>query len=112
MSKAIEVVLLFRNPLLALLAGLVVLGGCIAAYAAGKRGAFVIPAALLGLFYAHLWLVSTGDALEVTRHALLANFQLHLGIWLGALWRLDALLVAQRTDADGSPDGGSSAANR
>jgi hypothetical protein len=92
-SEVFEAVFLFRNPLAALLLGVIVLAGCIAAYATGKRGAYVVAAAMLALFYPQLWLVWVGDALEVTRHALLANLQLHLGIWLGALWILDAVLT-------------------
>jgi hypothetical protein len=30
----------------------------------------------------HLYLVWHGDALDVDRHAVLANLQFHLGVWL------------------------------
>jgi hypothetical protein len=91
---------MLRNPLLALLVGVSMFCSCLAAYLAGKRGPFVIAAALLAFFYAHLWLVWTGEAEEVTRHALLVNLQLHLGIWLSGLWLLDAVLLHSATVTD------------
>jgi hypothetical protein len=40
----------------------------------------------------YLWIVWISDALEVTRHSLLASVQLRVGVWLGILWVIDALL--------------------
>jgi hypothetical protein len=89
-SRFLEAFVFVRNPLLVALAGLAILGGCVVALLKGRRGAFVVAAALLALTYPHLWLVWTGGALEVSRHSLLASFQLRLGIVLGAVWLLDA----------------------
>jgi hypothetical protein len=101
-SHFLEATVFWRNPVLIALAALVLLGLCIVAYARGLRGPYWIAGALLALSYAHLWLVWMGGALEVSRHSLLASVQLRLGIWLAALWLLDALLTsrsAQVTEA-------------
>jgi hypothetical protein len=42
----------------------------------------------------HLYLVWHGDALDVERHAVLANVQFHLGAWLLFVLLLDRFLVS------------------
>ena len=85
-----------RNPAIVVLAALAVLATSMYALATKRRGAFVVAAAIIVLTYPHLWLVWTGDALEVTRHSLLASVMLRIGIWLGALWLLDSFLTDRR----------------
>lgn len=60
---------------------------------------FVVAAGLIALAYPHLLLVWIGGALEVTRHSLLASIQLRLGLWLAAVWLLDAFLTHETADA-------------
>jgi hypothetical protein len=73
---------------LALLAiGLVVLGSQIA------RSILLVGGALVVLTYVHMWVVWTGDAVELERHGLGAAVQLQVGLWLLSLGLLDALLL-------------------
>jgi hypothetical protein len=44
------------------------------------------------LTYPHLWTVWTGDAFDVTRHALAASFQLPVGLSLLSVAALDAFM--------------------
>jgi hypothetical protein len=60
-----------------------------------------LPVALTALTYPHLWAVWTGDAFDVTRHALAASIQLRLGLWLTSLAVLDAWLSSR--DVSPSP---------
>ena len=94
-----EAAFFVRNPAIVVLAALAVLATSIYALATKRRGAFVVAAAIIALTYPHLWLVWTGDALEVTRHSLLASVMLRIGIWLGALWLLDSFLTDRRHHA-------------
>lgn len=94
-SKLFEALVFWRNPVLVALGALAVFVAAVVALVRGLRGVFVIGAALVALAYPHLWLVWTGGALEVARHSILASFQLRLGIWLGACWIVDAVLVAR-----------------
>jgi type IV secretory pathway VirB2 component (pilin) len=97
-SGGLEKVFEVRNPALAIgwaIALLVVM--LFAAWRYRRRGVYVIAAALLLAAYPHLWLVWVGDAEEVTRHSLLATVQLHLGLWLGTVWLLDAFLTREPT---------------
>jgi hypothetical protein len=94
-SHFLEATLFWRNPALVAFVALALLGLCIVAYARGLRGPYWIGAALLVFAYAHLWLVWMGGALEVARHSLLASVQIRLGIWLAALWLLDAFLTTR-----------------
>jgi hypothetical protein len=94
-----EAAFFVRNPAIVMLAALAVLVTSIYALATKRRGAFVVAAAIIALTYPHLWLVWTGDALEVTRHSLLASVMLRIGIWLGALWLLDSFLTERRHHA-------------
>jgi hypothetical protein len=91
-----EAAFFVRNPALVILAALAVLAASIYALAIKRRGPFVVAAAIIALTYPHLWLVWTGDALEVTRHSLLASVMLRIGIWLGALWLVDNFLSDRR----------------
>ena len=98
-----EAVFFVRNPFVVVLAALAVLAISIYALATKRRGVFVVAAAIIALTYPHLWLVWTGDALEVTRHSLLASVMLRIGIWLGALWLLDHFLIERRhQDSNGT----------
>ncbi len=99
-SKFLEAVLFVRNPLLLALWSLVTLALCVVALLRGWRGVFVLAGSLVALTYPHLWLVWVGGALEVARHSLLASMQLRLGLWLSALWLLDALLTKQAARND------------
>ena len=94
-----EAVFFVRNPAIVVIAALAVLALSIYALATKRRGPFVVAAAVIALTYPHLWLVWTGDALEVTRHSLLASVMLRIGIWLGALWLLDTF-VPKRDETD------------
>lgn len=103
----LEAVFFVRNPLAVVLAALAVLATSIYALATkrrdGHQGAFVVAAAIIALTYPHLALVWTGDALEVTRHSLLASVMLRIGIWLGAIWLLDHFLTERRhQDSNGT----------
>jgi hypothetical protein len=54
-----------------------------------------VALALLGLAYVHLWVVWTGDAVELERHGLVAAIQIVLGLWLLAVGLLDALVASR-----------------
>jgi hypothetical protein len=82
---------------LALLAiGLVVLGSQVA------RPILVVACGLILLTYVHLWVVWTGDAVELQRHGLSAAWQLHIGGWLLTLGLLDAVLVRRSAPLAGA----------
>lgn len=91
-SNALETVFFARNPPFVAVWAVVTVLLAALAFMRRRRGVFVIAAALLLLVYPHLWLIWVGGALEVTRHSLLASVQLRLGLWLGAVWLLDAAL--------------------
>jgi hypothetical protein len=57
------------------------------------RPLLVAGCGLIVLTYVHLWVVWTGDAVELQRHGLSAAVQLQLGLWLLTLGLLDALLL-------------------
>jgi hypothetical protein len=88
------------NPTLLVVASVLLLAACTWLWVRGRRGPFLFAAALVLLAYVHLWLVWTGDALEVTRHSVVAATQLRLGLWLGLLWVIDA--AVGHPDADGA----------
>jgi hypothetical protein len=96
LSQALEAVFFARNPLLNACWAVMILALAASAVLRRIRGVFVIAAALVALSYPHLWLIWIGDALEVTRHSLLASVQLRLGLWLGTVWLLDAILESRR----------------
>ena len=73
-----------------LAAGLVVLGSQVV------RSVLVVACGLIVLTYVHIWVVWTGDAVELARHGLGAAVQLLLGLWLLTLGLLDALLLRLR----------------
>jgi hypothetical protein len=91
-AKAVEAVVFPRSPrvvlgwLLLLVVGLACLGAGVA------RPNLVVGGALLALAYVHLWVVWTGDAVELERHGLGAAVQLQLGLWLLSVGLVDALL--------------------
>jgi hypothetical protein len=88
----VEAVVFPRSPrvvlgwLLLLVVGLACLGAGVA------RPNLVVGGALLALAYVHLWVVWTGDAVELERHGLGAAVQLQLGLWLLSVGLVDALL--------------------
>ena len=96
-SHVLESVFEVRDPALAITWTVALLVLMSLAWVRRVRGVFVIAFALLLAVYPHLWLVWVGDAEEVTRHSLLATVQLHLGLWLGTVWLVDAYLA--RKDA-------------
>jgi hypothetical protein len=85
-----------RNPALAITWAVALLVLMALAWRRRLRGAYVIAAALVLAAYPDLWLVWVGDAEEVTRHSVLATLQLHLGLWLGTVWLVDAYLARER----------------
>ena len=95
-SQALERVFFVRNPLLVACWALLVLALAAVAFIRRVRGAFDVAFALVALTYPHLWIVWIGDALEVTRHSLLASVQLRIGLWLSVVWLLDAALDRRR----------------
>jgi hypothetical protein len=99
-SQLLETVVFIRNPLVLLISAAVVITSSVLLRRRRGRGPYVIASALILLTYFHLWLVWSGGALEVTRHSLVASIQLRLGLWLGALWIVDALIVARRASDD------------
>jgi hypothetical protein len=101
-SQLLETGVFIRNPLALLLSAAVIVISCILVRRRRAGGPYVIAAALILLTYAHLWLVWTGGALEVTRHSLVASVQLRLGLWLGAFWIIDAMLAPRRPSEDTS----------
>jgi hypothetical protein len=105
LSHALDTVVFIMNPWALAIAAAIQLALSIVFWFSGYRGPFAIAAALIALVYVHLWLVFTGDAIEVTRHSVVASIQLRLALWLCALWLVDALLAGRRTPPDVSaPD--------
>jgi hypothetical protein len=97
-AKRIETVVFPRSP--AVLIGWIALVALALAVTGVKRGwprAATLPAVLILLTYPHLWAVWTGDAFDVTRHALGASVQLRLGLWLATVALLDAWLPRRDT---------------
>jgi len=56
--------------------------------------------AFLLLSIPHLYLVWHGDALDVARHAVLANIQFHLGVWLLIVLYVDRVITNQVSHLD------------
>jgi hypothetical protein len=76
--------------------GLAVLGSRVV------RPVLVVACGLILLVYPHLWVVWTGDAVELARHGLSAALQLQLGLWLLSLGLFDALLLRFARTPDGA----------
>ena len=95
-ADAVEKLVFPRSPravlvwMALLAAGLVVLGSQVV------RSVLVVACGLIVLTYVHIWVVWTGDAVELARHGLGAAVQLLLGLWLLTLGLLDALLLRLR----------------
>jgi hypothetical protein len=89
-SHFLEAVIFVRNPLLLALWAIATLAACVFAAVQRRWGVWIVAALLVALTYPHLWLVWGGGALEVARHSLMASIQLRIGLWLSAIWLLDA----------------------
>jgi hypothetical protein len=93
----IETVVYPRSPRV-LLAWLIVM---VLALAAAIRWRVRVPlaevaVALLALVYVHLWIVWSGDGVELGRHGLVAALQLVLALWLLSIGLIDAALLRLR----------------
>jgi hypothetical protein len=99
-SQLLETIVFIRSPLTLVIAAALIIVSCIFVRRRRRHGPYVFAAALILLTCPHLWLVWKGGALEVTRHSLVASVQLRLGLWLGALWIIDALLVPRGRSDD------------
>ena len=103
-GRSIERWVFPRSP--RVLVGWLVLDALALAYTVRRRGwprAAMLPVVLVVLTYAHLWAIWTGDAFDVTRHALAASVQLRLGLWLTTVAVLDAWLPAPAPDEAPAP---------
>lgn len=97
-AKVFDAVFFVRNPVvLVVWSGLVLAAAAFVLARRRKLGVLAIAVGLVALTYPHLWLVWVGGALEVSRHSLLASIQLRLGLWLGTVWLIDALLAPRVT---------------
>ena len=56
----------------------------------------LIPVGLVLLSVPHAWLIWHGDAMEISRHALMPALQIRLGLMLGVFFTLDGLLTGRR----------------
>jgi hypothetical protein len=93
-AASIESIVYPRSPWIVLAWLVGVLVALAAALRAGMRVRLAgIALALLALAYVHLWVVWTGDAVELERHGLVAALQIVLGLWLLSLSLIDALLL-------------------
>lgn len=61
-----------------------------------KRRLFWIILAFLLLAVPQLYLIWHGDALDVERHAVVMNIQIHLGIWWMVLFQVDSFLANRK----------------
>jgi hypothetical protein len=61
-----------------------------------NRGVFWVIAVFFLLSIPHLYLVWHGDALDVERHAVIANVQFHLSVWLLLVLALDKVIPNRR----------------
>jgi hypothetical protein len=90
-ARWIENVVFPRSP--RVLAGWLAVDAIALAITVRRRGwihSATVPVVLVLLTYPHLWAVWTGDAADVSRHALAASVQLRLGLWLLAAAIVDA----------------------
>ncbi len=103
-GRSIERWVFPRSP--RVLIGWLILDALALVYTVRRRGwprAATLPVVLVVLTYPHLWAVWTGDAFDVTRHALAASVQLRIGLWLTAVALFDGWLSVP------APDGGPAA---
>ncbi len=99
-AAAVERIVFPRSPR-AVLLWLVLLAVALVVLASSVAGSIrSVACGLIMLAYVHLWVVWTGDAVELARHGLSAAVQLQLGLWLLTLGLLDALLLRTARAAD------------
>jgi hypothetical protein len=104
-GRTIEKWVFPRSP--RVLVGWLALDGLVLAFTVRRRGwphAATVPVVLVVLTYPHLWAVWTGDAFDVTRHALAASVQLRLGLWLTSAALLDAWMPLRSLGAGETTD--------
>jgi hypothetical protein len=103
-GRSIENWMFPRSP--RVIIGWLALDALALAFTVRRRGwprSATVPVVLVLLTYPHLWAVWTGDAFDVTRHALAASVQLRLGLWLTTVALVDAWMPAAAAEAGPLP---------